>query len=572
MNELANMLGTEPEVQTPLEKYFRRFRRNIVGIDQMFESPYGRKKIVYADWIASGRLYEPIERKMHEQFGPFVANTHTETSITGSLMTMAYHKAQTILKKHVNAGPNDALLLSGTGMTGAINKFQRILGLRVPDPLNEFIQVPPQDRPVVFISHMEHHSNQTSWLECLVDVVCLEPCERGLVNPDQLRFALSKFKDRKHKIGAFSACSNVTGIETPYHELARIMHENGGVCFVDFAMSAPYVDINMHPEDPLAALDAILFSPHKFLGGPGTPGVLIFNSQLYRSHVPDQPGGGTVAWTNPWGEHRYFDDIEAREDGGTPGFLQAMRAAFSVLLKEEMGTVNIRNREHELLAIAFERLRKIPGVYIFAEEHTNRLGAISFILQPLHYNLVVQLLNDRFGIQVRGGCSCAGTYGHYLLQVAPEVSHQMAERIDKGDLSAKMGWVRLSLHPTMTNAEVNYVCDAIAAIARNHTEWVKDYFYKSTTNEFVHKTQPDYRPLVEKWFRLASEDNFFQQTARQEVSAKMRVQNPIIQHHLEEKLPVVAEDPLQTKEREAQHSHPPAKAKKYAFEVRTLFE
>ncbi|HCR48628.1 MAG TPA: selenocysteine lyase [Bacteroidetes bacterium] len=504
------MLGATTEAQTPLEKYFMRFRRNIIGIDQMFESPYGRKKIVYADWIASGRLYGPIERKMVEQFGPFVANTHTETSITGSLMTMAYHKAQHIIKKHVNAGPNDALILSGTGMTGVINKFQRILGLRVPDPLNQAVQIHPQDRPVVFITHMEHHSNQTSWLECLVDVVCLEPCERGLVNPDQLRYALTKFKERKLKIGAFSACSNVTGIETPYHELARIMHEHGGVCFVDFAMSAPYVDINMHPEDPMEALDAIMFSPHKFLGGPGTPGVLVFNGQLYRSHVPDQPGGGTVAWTNPWGEHRYFDDIEAREDGGTPGFLQAMRAALVVLLKEEMGTDNIRNREHELLGIAFERLRKIPGVYLLADAHTSRLGALSFLLPPIHYNLVVQLLNDRFGIQVRGGCSCAGTYGHYLLHVAPEVSHQMTSRIDQGDLSAKMGWIRLSLHPTMTNAEIHYVCDAIDAIARNHKDWEQDYFYKATTNEFVHKTQPDYRPMIERWFSPDPTGNIFQ--------------------------------------------------------------
>jgi selenocysteine lyase/cysteine desulfurase len=342
-----------------LEKYFDNYRKNIIGIEKEFQSPYGIKKIIYADWIASGRLYKPIEDTIINNFAPFVGNTHSESSVTGTAMTKAYHKAQKIIKDHVNAGPNDVIISQGTGMTGVINKFQRILGLRVCEQLSEFLNIPKENRPVVFITHMEHHSNQTSWLETIADVVIIEPNNKGLINYDHLNHLLDLYKDRNLKIGSFSAASNVTGIETDYHLLAKIMHDHGGYCFVDFAASAPYVDINMHPKDPLEKLDAIFFSPHKFLGGPGTAGVLIFDSRLYKLRVPDHPGGGTVDWTNPWGEHKYINDIEAREDGGTPGFLQTIKTALAVKLKEEIGTDKIRERENELLKIAFERFNKM---------------------------------------------------------------------------------------------------------------------------------------------------------------------------------------------------------------------
>ena len=239
-----------------LEKYFDNYRKNIIGIEKEFQSPYGIKKIIYADWIASGRLYKPIEDTIVNNFAPFVGNTHSESSVTGTAMTKAYHKAQKIIKDHVNAGPNDVIITQGTGMTGVINKFQRILGLRVCEQLSEFLNIPKENRPVVFITHMEHHSNQTSWLETIADVVIIEPNNKGLINYDHLNHLLDLYKDRNLKIGSFSAASNVTGIETDYHLLAKIMHDHGGYCFVDFAASAPYVDINMHPKDRLEKLDA----------------------------------------------------------------------------------------------------------------------------------------------------------------------------------------------------------------------------------------------------------------------------------------------------------------------------
>lgn len=485
---------------TELEKYFTKFREKIIGIDQEFESSYGIKKIIYADWIASGRLYSDIEDKIVKTFGPFVGNTHSESSITGTLMTNSYHKAQQIIKRHVNADKNDVIISTGFGMTAVVNKLQRILGLRITEKFRDHIKFSSEEKPIVFITHMEHHSNQTSWLETIADVKIIEPNEFGLVNYENLEKLLKEFQHKKIKIGAFTAASNVTGIRTDYHKLAKIMHENGGLCFVDFAASAPYVNINMHPENPLEKLDAIYFSPHKFLGGPGSSGVIIFDRNLYKTKVPDHPGGGTVDWTNPWGEHKYINDIELREDGGTPGFLQTIKTALCIQLKEKMCEEKILKREEELLEIAFKEINKIPQIHILASEIQNRLGVLSFYIEDIHYNLIVKILNDKFGIQVRGGCSCAGTYGHYLLHVDPTRSHRITQKISEGDLSEKPGWVRMSLHPTMTNEELYIIIDALKQIVKNIDDWQKDYSYKPTTNEFYNKNEKSLDSIINNWF------------------------------------------------------------------------
>jgi selenocysteine lyase/cysteine desulfurase len=493
------MIATE--TKTELETYFQQFRKNIIGIDQEFESPFGKKKITYTDWTASGRLYRPIEEKLMNEFGPFVANTHTETSVTGTAMTMAYHQARNIIKKHVNASKDDVLITDGTGMTGVVNKFQRILGLKIPENLKEFTNIPIEMKPIVFISHMEHHSNQTSWLETIADVEIIPSCERGLFCIDNLVKLLEKYKNRANKIASITSCSNVTGIQTPYHDVANLMHKNKGLCFVDFACSGPYVNIDMHPENPESYLDAIFVSPHKFLGGPGTSGILVFNKKLYKNMVPDNPGGGTVSWTNPWGEHKYIDNIEDREDGGTPGFLQVIKSALAIQLKEKMGVANILKREHEIVDYVFSELKNIENIHILAEEHQDRLGVISFYIDDLHFNLGVKLLNDKFGIQTRGGCSCAGTYGHILLNVNQETSHNLVCQIDSGDLIQKPGWIRMSIHPTTTNNEIALVCDSIIALAENHKIWSQDYDYNKTTNEFCHKAaKSTEKVMVNNWF------------------------------------------------------------------------
>jgi selenocysteine lyase/cysteine desulfurase len=484
-----------------MEHYFKRFRDNIIGIDQHFTSPFGPQKIVYADWIASGRLYGPIERTMTECVGPFVANTHSEITATASAMTGAYQAAHEIVKRHVHAGPNDVIITAGFGMTAVVNKFQRILGLRVSEPYQDLIHLAGEDRPVVFLTHMEHHSNHTSWLETMADVVVMEPDDAGLVEPTFLYPLLEQYKDRKLKIGSFTAASNVTGIQPDYHRMAAIMHEFGGYCFVDFAAAAPYVDMDMHPDDPARALDAIFFSPHKFLGGPGTSGVLVFNGNLYQRNVPDEPGGGTVDWTNPWGGHRFVHSVEAREDRGTPGFLQLIKAGLCIRLKEDMGVPQMLQREAQMLSVVLPGLRAIPTLHLLANQVNDRLGILSFYVEGVHYNLVTTLLNDCFGVQARGGCSCAGTYGHYLLHVDPTRSKRIADLIDHGDLSEKPGWVRLSLHPTMTDDELAYILDAVSEVVCHADTLGKDYTYCPRTNTFHHKDEATVaRVPYQDWF------------------------------------------------------------------------
>jgi selenocysteine lyase/cysteine desulfurase len=494
-----------PHLSEELETYFAKFRKHIVGIDQTFTSPYGEMPIVYTDWTASGRLYHPIEEKLLNQFGPFVANTHTETTVSGTAMTRAYHKAKHIIKKHVNANEDDVLIVSGSGMTTVVNKFQRILGLKIPENLKAFTNVPDELKPVVFVSHMEHHSNHTSWLETMATVEVIPPGKEGLFSLRNLQKLLEQYKSRPLKIAAVIAGSNVTGIETPYYDIARLIHRYNGVCFVDFACSAPYVNINMHPEDDEAYLDAVYFSPHKFLGGPGTSGVLVFNKKLYKNMIPDCPGGGTVSWTNPWGEHKYIDNIEEREDGGTPGFLQTIKTALAINLKEQMGVEKILKREHELVNYCFARLKPYNNIHILADQHQDRLGVISFYIDDLHYNLGVKLLNDKFGIQTRGGCSCAGTYGHYLLHVDYDTSHELTNEITIGDLVRKPGWIRMSIHPTTTNAEIEFVCDAIIELSKHHQVWKEDYHYDRDSNEFIFKNNFAMSKSdndVESWFDL----------------------------------------------------------------------
>ncbi|HIE15689.1 MAG TPA: aminotransferase class V-fold PLP-dependent enzyme [Bacteroidales bacterium] len=475
-----------------LESYFNVFRENIVGIDQTFQSPFGIQKIIYADWIASGRLYKPIEKRLMDKLGPFIGNPHTESDITAQVTTDLYMAAQKIIKKHVNANNDDILISSGYGMTSAINKFLRILGLRVTNHTYFKSNVDNKKRPVVFISSMEHHSNQISWLNTIAQVERIGFDKNYNIDLNDLENRLKQFKGRV-LYGSFTAASNVTGIKTDVRKLAVLMHQYGGYCFIDYAGGAPYLPIDMHPENKDEHIDAIFFSPHKFLGGPGSSGILIFNKSLYRINAPDHPGGGTVLWTDPWGGFKFYDNIELREDGGTPGFLQTIKAAMAIKLKETMGCKNILEREHKLLSNAFSRFDKIPNIKILLGENRNRLAVISFNIENAHYNLVARLLNDLYGVQVRGGCACAGTYGHLLFNIDKKTSHRITAEIEKGNLREKPGFVRMSLHPTTTDSELKIIIDAIEDVAKNYKKYLKHYRYDEKTNEFFHINNQSHR-------------------------------------------------------------------------------
>lgn len=466
-----------------MKQHILEVRNNIIGINSTFKSQFGEKRILYADWTASGRMYRPIEDYLLNEVYPYVANTHTETTFTGSFMTNLYHESLQQIKRHVGANEQDVIIACNSGMTGVINKFQRILGYRVHEQYAQQCNLKEEERPVVFITHMEHHSNHTTWLETICDVVIIPPTEHGIPDLQALDSLFEDYNNRRIKIASVTACSNVTGIYTPYYDIAEIAHKHGGYCFVDFACSAPYVDINMHPENELQYLDAVMFSPHKFLGGPGSSGVLVFKKELYHNVVPDHPGGGTVQWTSPFESHLYIPDIETREDGGTPAFLQTIRVAKAIELKEYMGTDNIRDREDLLLARLWSKIVSIDHVRILENNVRHRQAILSLQFDNLYFNLVVRALNDMFGIQSRGGCSCAGTYGHYLNNIDIDESRNLKNEIMHGNNMAKPGWVRISLHPTMTEEEIDYIGNALQYIVEN--ESLLKELYKQHPNDYL---------------------------------------------------------------------------------------
>lgn len=420
--------------------------------------------ICYADWTASGRLYGPIEARLSRQVGAYMANTHTEDSLTGRTMSHWLQQAEQRIKRHVNANATDVLISTGSGMTGALGKLIRMLGLWAHEDHKAAAMHSQGLRPLVYITHREHHSNHTMWLESLAEVRLIPAVDGDNIDLLWLAQDLARESVDRVKLASVTAASNVTGVRTPYREIAGLMHDHRGVCFVDFAASAPYDAIDMHPNER-ESLDAIFFSPHKFLGGPGSQGVLIFSGKLYHNRIPEQPGGGTVVWTNPWGEHRFVKDIEQRENGGTPGILQTIKTALAIALKEEMGVERIAAREAQLNQHFFDRLETIDGVKIMAPQHRERLSIFSIVFEHMHYRTAVRLLSDHFGVQARGGCACAGTYGHILLGIDRCTSRSITDLLDQDSDADKPGWVRISFHPCMTLADIDQIADAVAAVA-----------------------------------------------------------------------------------------------------------
>lgn len=456
MNNAAHAISKLDKV-TSNNQFWENIANQIV-IDPKY------KHRIYADWTASGRLFRPIEDRITNMIGGLMANTHTEDSYTGRVMTTWLHEADQVIKKHVNASADDVLLNVGSGMTGALAKLMRMMGWWCHEQHRAAVVATMGEKPLVYITHREHHSNHTMWVESLVELRIIPALQGDEIDIDWLEHDLANEKNRKTKIASITAASNVTGIETPYREIAKKMHNHGGVCFVDFAASGPYVDINMHPAKG-EWLDAIFFSPHKFLGGPGASGVLLFNKHLYQNKVPEQPGGGTVLWTNPWGEHRFIEDIQQRESGGTPGILQTIRTAMAIQLKEEMGTQRIYEREQYLNAILFKRLEDIKGVRILSDQHTHRLSVFSIVFDDIDYKTAVQRLSNDFQVETRGGCACAGTYGHHLLDIDYCTSKSITDQLDDEFQNLKPGWVRVSLHPSMSEMDINKIADAIQQVA-----------------------------------------------------------------------------------------------------------
>jgi len=488
--------------------FWELVRKSIIGREALIKTPFGERRVTYADYTASGKNVTFIEKYMLQMLELY-GNTHTEDGATGGYTTKRFHQAERIIKRLVNAGANYKIIEVGTGATGAVHRLQQILGIYIPpaaidnfkqmaagyfrkeekDSFNSYLL---SKRPVVFVGPYEHHSNEVSWRECYAEVIEIDLDNRGLLDLADLKIKVSKaeYRDR-FKIGAFSAGSNVSGIKTPVFEVARILHKNDTLVFFDYAAVAPYAEINIC-RDQDSFFDGIYFSPHKFLGGPGSSGILIINERIYRDDLPPTiAGGGTVDFVN-LNDQEYSAEIEVREKPGTPGILQTLRAALAMELKEKCNPADIDQMESDYIKRALEKVAAFPEIEIIGNpDPENRIAVLSFNIKYgaswMHPRFVVTLLNDLFGIQSRAGCSCAGPYGHRVLKITREKSREFEELIIEGQAGVKPGWARVNFHFLLNEAEFKFICDAIVFIAQNGRYFLKLYEFDLHNGKWHYK-------------------------------------------------------------------------------------
>jgi selenocysteine lyase/cysteine desulfurase len=471
-------------------------RASVIGEDEAVLGPFGIRRVTYADYTASGRSLSFIEDYIRDSVLPLYANTHTESSGTGLQTTRFREEARRLVLEGVGGDHGrHAVVFCGSGSTAAINRLVDVLQLRLPADLDDRwglrSRIPPAQRPVVFIGPYEHHSNELPWRESIADVVTIREDRDGYIDLAQLELELASYGDRPLRIGSFSAASNVTGIVSNTYAISRLLHEHGALSFFDFAAAAPYISMEMDPPgDPLAYKDAIFISPHKFIGGPGTPGVLVARRELFRNSVPGMPGGGTVAYVNPF-EHVYLSDIEQREEGGTPAIVESIRAGLVFQLKAAVGVEAIREREHDFVHRAMHRWEANPSIEILGSHQAERLSIVSFVVRHdrryLHHNFIVALLNDLFGIQSRGGCSCAGPYGHRLLGIDIETSHEFEREIARGCEGIKPGWVRVNFNYFISEAVFEFILDAVDLVATEGWRLLPDYAFDPAAGLWRHR-------------------------------------------------------------------------------------
>jgi selenocysteine lyase/cysteine desulfurase len=482
------------------EDLIDRIRRSVIGDDIVVDGPFGPRRMVYADATASGRSLSFIEELIREQVLPMYGNTHTEASATGRRTTGLREEARRIIHRAVHGGEDDAVIFCGTGATGAIDKLSRLLALD------------PWDRPVVFVGPYEHHSNELPWRESVADVVTIQLDRSGGIDLVHLEYELRQHADRRVKIGSFSAASNVTGVVSDVDRITIMLHRHGALACWDYAAAGPYLPVDMNaapvgPDGSLAYKDAVFISPHKFAGGPGTPGILIAKRSLLANRVPSVPGGGTVLFVSPSG-HAYHPDPEIREEGGTPGIVESIRAGLVFALKEEVGVEEIRRREHAFARRALVSWRANPNIEILGSTELERLAIISFGVRhagrQLHANFVVALLSDLFGVQARSGCFCAGPYLHRLHGIEDELSARMQAEALNGHLGAMLGFTRISFNYFISETTFAYILEAVHLVAEHGWKLLPLYRFDPVSGLWRHRDAgPEAQPGLSEMLRRA---------------------------------------------------------------------
>jgi selenocysteine lyase/cysteine desulfurase len=488
--------GDPATAALPTSPLLERVRRGLLGEGELMDGPFGPRRVTYADYTASGRSLDFIEDFVRDTVLPWYANTHTESSGTGRRTGQLRENARRLIRDAVGGGEDDLVIFCGSGSTAAISKMIGMLELRIPAGLDQryglSALIPESRRPVVFVGPYEHHSNELPWRESIADVVVIGLDGDGHIDVAELREQLTRFARRPLRIGSFSAASNVTGILTDTGTVSRLLHAHDALSFWDYAAAGPYVPIRVAESEPGAGdhKDAVFLSPHKFPGGPQTPGVLVVRRELVRNPVPTTPGGGTVSFVDPVG-HRYLDDPVAREEGGTPAIVESIRAGLVFGLKEAIGTDLILAREEQLWQRALRRWEGNPRIEILGSHQAHRLAIASFRVRHgeqhyLHHNFVVAVLNDLFGIQARGGCSCAGPYGHRLLGIPPASSHALRELISEGCDGLKPGWARLNFNYFISAAAAEFIVDAVDLVAAEGYRLLPEYRFDPRTGQWRH--------------------------------------------------------------------------------------
>lgn len=455
-------------------------RRQDLSRAAWIETPFGRRLICYADLTATGRHLPAVEDWV-DRARPFYANTHTEVSTTGRIMTDLRESARRVIRRAVHAEGGDEVLFCGSGATAAVNKLVGLLGLRVPEPLEREYglsrAIPAERRPVVFLGPYEHHSNELPWVESIAEVVEIGLDDGGNIDLADLTRRLAQYRERPLKIGSFSAASNVTGLLSDVPAIARTLHRGGALAFFDYAAAGPYVPIDMHPRSADERIDALFLSPHKFIGGPEASGVLIADRELFRSRTPERPGGGTVDYVA--GPRRedvdYIANLAVREEGGTPAIIGDLRAGLAFVVKEMAGPVAIREHESSIAREAMVRLSKHPRIRVLGPERAPRLAILPIEIEGLHHELVSALLDHLFGIQNRAGCSCAGPYGHRLLGIETGKSTHFRGMVGRGLAGIKPGWARVSLPWYGSEEDLDFILSAVEFVASHGMEFVPIY-------------------------------------------------------------------------------------------------